>query len=426
MDDSPHAASIFSQKLDRIAFVAYFLGAVVPLAALGVVVERFALPESQDPYATVGLIGAVVSIGLLSLGAFFVLRRTARHSIERMDRDNARLASLLRVSSSLAGAQHGTDAAATATACALEMTGASAAFAWAREERGEKLVLLQAAGGDAEKLRQACDEEIGELAELVTSGGRPALRGPEAAGRRSGLGAAAAVPLPGEKHPMGALIAVHAESGRRFASGEVDALSTLAGLFSVALHNADLRHAQRNFFSHTTDILVTALDAHLGYQTGHSNRVCQYANRIGHEMGLDEDRMQRLHFGALLHDIGMLKLERSLQKNPKVCEKHAVLGYRMLHQIRLWEEIAPIVHHHHERWDGQGYPEGLAGEAIPIESRVIAVAEVFDTITSVTSYKVAMPFHDAVAEIEAHAGTQFDPEVVRAFRKLVDEGVISL
>jgi len=175
-----------------------------------------------------------------------------------------------------------------------------------------------------------------------------------------------------------------------------------------------------------TDILVHALDSHLNYHGGHAHRVAQYANRIGRELGLEEHRLQRLHFAALLHDIGMLKLDRTQQMNPRACARHPVLGFRMLDRIRVWKEIAPAVHHHHEWWDGSGYPEALLGEAIPLEARIIALADAFDSMTSVTSYKPTRTLEDATREIEAGAGTQFDPGLVSAFRRLVDAGELEV
>jgi putative nucleotidyltransferase with HDIG domain len=141
-------------------------------------------------------------------------------------------------------------------------------------------------------------------------------------------------------------------------------------------------------------------------------------------MGLEEHRMERLHFAALLHDIGLLKLDRKLQIDPRTASAHAALGARMLGRIRLWQDLAPIVQHHHEWWDGGGYPDGISADAIPLEARIIAVCDVFDTITSSTSYKEAQPFQQAVHEIEAHAGRQFDPKVVGTFLALVREGHI--
>jgi putative nucleotidyltransferase with HDIG domain len=141
-------------------------------------------------------------------------------------------------------------------------------------------------------------------------------------------------------------------------------------------------------------------------------------------MGLEERRMERLHFASLLHDIGLLKIDRKLQMDERTASAHAAIGARMLGRIRLWQDLAPFVQHHHERWDGDGYPDGISGDAIPLEARIIAVCEVFDTISSKSSYKEALPFEEAVREIEAHSGRQFDPDVVDAFLTLVRDGHI--
>jgi len=417
------SASIFSQKLDRIVYTAYFLGAVVPLIALAFVVQHFVLPSLSDRLAWAGLIGLVLSIGSLSLGSFLALRRTIRRTLEQMGRDNRRLESLLKAAGAFPNAQHEGEAAATAVRCALELTEASAVYAFVRADRSKPPTLLESLGKEAEQLLQRFATPVSELVNLVMTEGRPALREP---GDSQGWSetAAAVVPLSGEDAPMGALVAIRAGSREPFSSGKIDALSTLAALASVSLRNSDLRHAQRNFFSHMTDLIVTALDAHLLHQNGHGNRTAQYANRVARQLGLDEQCLQRLHFSALLHDIGMLKIERALLENAKACEKHPQIGARMLERIRLWEDVAPVVLHHHEWFDGTGFPEQLGGDSIPLESRIISVCEAFDAMISSSSSKLAMDVPEAVQELVDCAGTQFDPEIVGIFRDLVERGVI--
>jgi len=121
----------------------------------------------------------------------------------------------------------------------------------------------------------------------------------------------------------------------------------------------------------------------------------------------------------------MLKFDKSVPKNDKTCQKHAELGYRMLARIRLWEDVAPIVHSHHERYDGTGYPQGLAGDDISLEARIVTLCDAFDAMTSNSSYKVAMSFEAAVEEVRSCTGTQFDPRVAKAFLDLVAQGAIS-
>jgi HD-GYP domain-containing protein (c-di-GMP phosphodiesterase class II) len=420
-ESAHHRNSIFSQRLDRTTFTAYFLGAIVPLLALGFVVERYVIPTISAKGQILGLIALVSSIAILSLLSFLVLRKTTHSTLERIDRDNRRLSALLGASTTLTASEYAGDIAATAVTCAVELTGAHATFLLIRaKDPEEPAELFESAGTDVEKLFQSIGGRITELAGLAMDSGKPAIK--NGSGNR---GSIMVLPLAGESSWLGVLAVVHAKSASEFESGKMNALTTLAGLTSVAMRNADLRDTQRNFFSHMTDILVSALDAHLDYHNGHGTRVARYANRVGRALDLDDKRLQNLHFASLLHDVGMLKIDKSAHQNEKVRAKHAELGYRMLARIRLWEDVAPIVHSHHEWYDGAGYPEGLAGNDISLESRIISVCESFDSMTSDTSYKVAMPMEAAVEEIRGCAGTQFDPLVAKTFLDLVEQGLIS-
>ena len=207
------------------------------------------------------------------------------------------------------------------------------------------------------------------------------------------------------------MLAVLSRDGSRFDGSHLRALSTMAAFASVARHGAGLRDAQRNFFVHVTEILIAALDQHLDQQIGHSRRVAQYAMVTGRAMELDEGRLERLHFAALLHDIGMLKIDRRRFGDKESHRQHPGLGARMLSRIKVWEDLATMILHHHEWWDGSGYPEGL-------------LAEAFDSMTSASSYREPRSFEDALAQVEACAGTQFDPRVAQVFLDLAAEGVI--
>ena len=421
MDVKANPASLFSQKLDRVAFVAYLLGAIVPLIGLAVVVERFVLPDIRDRLAIFGLIGAVISIAVLSLASFLTLRRTTKSSLAELDVNNRRLAALLEVAGALTNVNHANDVGDLSAKAALPLVGARAAFVLARSEPGCAPEKLAAAGEESEKLELELVDPLIELAKLVMSQGRPAVRGAD-----EKAPAMAAVPLPGEAVPEGALIAVGRPRQKTIEPAAVDALASLGTLSAVALRSADLKEAQRNFFTHVTDMLVSALDSTLGYHKGHGTRVAQYANRLGREMGLDEHRLQRLHFAALMHDIGMLKLDRAQQQSARMATKHSLLGSRMLGRIRHWQDLAPVVQSHHEWWDGTGYPEGLSGDSIPLESQIIAVCDAFDAMTSSSSYKDPIPLDAALHEIESGAGTQFSPEAASAMAALIKRGDLEL
>jgi len=422
-----HSVSLFPEQFDRVAFVLYFLGGTVPLVALGVVVERYQLTSIADRHTAAQLSGVVVGIVMLSLGCFAMLRRVVNESLGELEGNNRRLASLLDASRAFSSAQHEPDASYALAASAIALTQAHASCVFLRPRGNDSLKMTASAGARGPELYEALVEPLVGLVDSVMEERHPATYFPGHASRHSEtptIHGAVVVPLPGERLPLGALSVVHTQPGSDFSSSDVDALSTLAGLASVAMVNAELLFAQRNFFSHITDILVTAIDLHLGYNGGHGRRVADLANRLGHRLQLDERQRWRLHFAALLHDIGMLKVDRRNPSDAKAFEKHPAYGFSMLRGIRLWKDVAPLVLHHHERFDGKGYPAGLAGSQIPMEARIIALCEAFDTMTSLTSYKAPVPVDAAVREIEAGSGTQFDPCTVQAFREILTEGVV--
>lgn len=414
-----HRFSIFSQNLDRTALTAFFLGAIVPLLALCIILERFVLPVIEDSLVRAGLIAGVASITILSLASFLTLRRTTRTSLSRMDRDNRHLTALLDAAGNLASTQHIGHAAEVAVKNGILLSDADACFVFSKSDSGAEFACLSAAGVEPEKLEERVRDQLISLVDLVVSEGRPGSRAAD-----ENCNALVAVPIPGETTPIGAIVIVSKSNVKQVGLEDLNALSTLGSLTSVAMSNGDLKDSQRNFFTHVTEMLVSAMDSHLGYHTGHSNRTARLANQIGRGIGLDDHRMGRLHFASLLHDIGLLKLNRKLQIDPRTGRQHAALGAKMLARIRLWQDLAPIILHHHECWDGSGYPDAIAGESIPLESRIIAVCDVFDTITNPTSYKESRPFAEGVQEIEACSGRQFDPEVVRVFLSLVSDGEI--
>jgi len=292
-----------------------------------------------------------------------------------------------------------------------------------RGDDGKPPNLIESLGNDSDALLRKLTSDVDEMLDLAMTEGKPALRGPDT-GSTWGSTAAAAIPLAGDVRPIGALVVIRTDADGPLEPTRVDALSTLAALASVSIRNSDLRDSQRNFFSHVTELLVNALDSHLQHQSGHGSRVAQYANRVGRQLQLGEEQLQRLHFSALLHDIGMLRIDRALLLNASACEKHPTIGARMLERIRLWRDLAPIVMHHHEHFDGRGYPQCLAGEEIPLEARIISVCEAFDVMVSSSSYKVALDVADAVQELNDCKGTQFDPQIVDTFIDLIERGVI--
>ena len=168
--------------------------------------------------------------------------------------------------------------------------------------------------------------------------------------------------------------------------------------------------------------LAKAVDARDAYTGSHSERVGDLAARIAHRLGLDESQIELTRLAASLHDLGKLAIPEEVLRKPGVLseserlvlERHPQIGFRMLESLGV-EPIADWVLHHHERWDGTGYPDGLRGEEIPLGARIIFVADAFDAMTSERVYRDPLSERDALAELERCAGTQFDPAIVDAF-----------
>jgi len=410
--------SLLAQPLDRAAFVAYLLGAVVPLGCLAWVVRRWVRFETLDETTRWGLLGLVLSIGVLSLAAFVVLRQTARRAIASLDRDNHRLMHLLEASGSLTAAGDAEEVLGVAAAAAAEVAQAPAGFVVGAGRSGELEVLAAEPQGEIAANRR---KAILGAAEQSAESLRLALRGIEGGGEKA---LAVAVPFHPGRAGGGALVVAH-DAAHPYDDREAQALATLSSLARVALRNAELREAERNFFTHATNLLVATLDRYLDDRSDHSRRVASLANRIARTLDLPEARLERLHFASLLHDIGMLRVPRQHLHDLEEARRHAELGDEMLRPIRIWEDLAPFVRHHHEWWDGSGYPDGIAGEAIPLEARIIGAAEALDAMTAERSYQAAIPWPEAIERLRAGAGTQFDPWVVDAVLELNEAGALS-
>lgn len=184
----------------------------------------------------------------------------------------------------------------------------------------------------------------------------------------------------------------------------------------------------RDTYDATLRALATALDTRDNETAGHAQRVTRLAVRLGQELGLDPAALQELERGAMLHDIGKIGVPDAILRKPgpltdeewALMRRHAAFGAAMLDGIPFLSDAVPLVRHHHERWDGRGYPDGLAGEAIPLGARIFAVADAFDAMTSERPYRRPMTLAQARAELARCAGSQFDPAVVAAHARLSD------
>jgi len=218
------------------------------------------------------------------------------------------------------------------------------------------------------------------------------------------------------------------KGGRKTAIDSVDIqiLDAIADLLGVFHDNLRRHEEQVAMFMGTVGSLTAAIDAKDAYTSGHSARVAWGAREIARAMGLGEPVAERAHLAGLLHDIGKIGVpEAVLTKKGRLTDeefdlikRHPRIGHDILRGIPSLEDVLPGVLHHHERWDGKGYPTGAAGEEISLFGRILAVADVFDALSSDRAYRRALTREEVLGEIRRSAGSHFDPRVVRAFFEL--------
>jgi putative nucleotidyltransferase with HDIG domain len=233
----------------------------------------------------------------------------------------------------------------------------------------------------------------------------------------------ACAPIGARPEVRGALSATSCEGRRRFSDGEVSVLRELAEVAGDALDHAGTSTTMLADIGPQLDRVVNQLSAH-DRQTGlHCEAVVAIALAMGKRLGMRRACLLELELAALLHDLGKIAVPAEILSKPApldegertMVERHPVVGAELLRGLPGLEPVATIVRYHHERWDGQGYPDGLSGDRIPLASRIVSVCDSFDAMTSDRPYRAALRRDAALAELHENAGGQFDPWVVDSF-----------
>lgn len=228
--------------------------------------------------------------------------------------------------------------------------------------------------------------------------------------------------------PMGAIIALVYLS-----RGPWSVLLFVVPIF-LARYTFKLYVDMKEAHIHTVAALTSAIDANDPFTHGHSYRVSQYALRIGTAMGLSSRDLEILEYGALLHDIGKIAIQHDILLKPErlsdqeflTLKQHPTIGADIVENLKFLKEAAVLVRYHHEQPDGKGYPEGLAGDEIPVGSRIILIADAFDAMTSDRPYRKGLPVEKVVQQFERYGGKQFDLEIANLTNKLIHSGKFPL
>ncbi len=244
------------------------------------------------------------------------------------------------------------------------------------------------------------------------------------------VGPLAVVALRDERQIIGTMTVGRARGEQKepFVEAELRLLKAIAEMGGTAIHRSRLFRDLEESYIQMVLTLARAIDARDAYTGGHSERLAGMAEAAARLLGCREEEIQDIRWGALLHDIGKIAVPDAILRKPgkltdeewAVMRKHPETGAEILRPVERMHAVAKILRHHHERWDGTGYPDRLKEQTIPLGARIMAVVDAYSAITDERPYKPARTHDEAVAELRRSAGTQFDPRVVDAFCRALE------
>jgi putative nucleotidyltransferase with HDIG domain len=243
------------------------------------------------------------------------------------------------------------------------------------------------------------------------------------------VSSAICVPLLGRSGPIGALYADRVGAAQIFTAELAQYAAAFASYAATALETAQLYDDRERHFRATLEAFAKAIDARDHYTAGHSERVTAYSLVLARAMGLPEAELETVRRAGMLHDIGKVGVPDAVLRKPgpldaderAALERHPVIGFKMLEAVPFLTESLPAVRGHHERWDGKGYPDKLAGMDIHLHARLMGVADSYDAMTSARPYRPELPREEAARRVRADRGTQFDPAAVDLFDAVQDQ-----
>jgi HD-GYP domain-containing protein (c-di-GMP phosphodiesterase class II) len=230
-------------------------------------------------------------------------------------------------------------------------------------------------------------------------------------------------PLATHHKILGVIEVLNKQDGTEFGDQDLEAVISVANTAAMAIENTRLHQSILEAYTGTIKALAAAIDAKDPYTRGHSQRVMEYSLLTGGYLSIAREDMEVLEYASILHDVGKIAIDSRILNKPAalneaewdIVREHPIIGANILRNVPFLEKASELVLCHHERFNGQGYPNRLKGEDIPLGARIISVADAFDTMTTDRAYRPALPVEHAVKEINSCSGGQFCPEAVKAF-----------
>lgn len=419
----------------RLSGIRWCCGLQSSLLMVLLLVIAFLLNAAMEPVTTKILVSLSI-VGLVAL-SLAVSRQTDDliGTLNNLNRERMRFGKRCEFLKRLALADTIQEAAEAAVACAAEVLDVGRASVMILEDG--KLHIVASRGIPAEVAARVEVAPSERTCGRVFTTGTPVVLGDvgtQAPGQSLGLasgGPAATYPLVAAMETANRKVGVLNVTDRAdgaFTPEDLAELGFLAEATAISLSSQlDRRELDRANYA-TIRALATAIEAKDDYTHGHSVRVQVWATAVAREMGLEGARLQALTYAAELHDIGKIAIPDEILKAPRklsasewaVVQQHPRRGLEMIRHLSFLQATAGAILHHHEKLDGSGYPDGLAGDEIPLEARIMAVVDAYDAMTSARPYRPALSHEQAAAELHTATGSQFDAQVVAAFLHLVE------
>ncbi len=246
------------------------------------------------------------------------------------------------------------------------------------------------------------------------------------------IASAMCVPLTHQNDRLGVVYVDTRGTANAFVSSDLELLVALSGPAAIAIRNAQYLRDIEQGYEDTLIVLANSIELRDHYTVGHTWRVTNFCLQIGKELGWTEEKLKEMQMGGVLHDIGKIAVDDAILRKPgKLTDEeyammkiHPERGAKLLQDVPRLHPLIPYCLYHHERYDGRGYPYGLKGEEIPVEGRILAVADTFDAMTSNRPYRKGLDPEIAISELEKGCGTQFDPECSQALVRCYRAGKI--